>query len=59
LVRAAKTERYVQHRERIVPLFSELRTELERHFSLDETKENEFVIERYQKTSWNFTVPFK
>ena len=59
LVRAMKTERYVQHRERIVPLFPELRTELERYFSLDDTKENEFVIEHYQKTSWNLTSPFQ
>jgi len=32
---------------------------LERHFSSVETKENEFVIEHYQKTCWNLTSPFK
>ena len=58
LVRATKTERYSQHRERIVPLFPVLRAELERHFSSNETKENEFVIEHYQKTCWNLHSPF-
>jgi len=43
----------------VVPLFAELRTELEKHYSLDETKENEFVIEHYQKTSWNLYTPFQ
>jgi integrase len=52
LVRSPKTEQHEGHRERIVPLFSDLRAELERHFSLAETKGNEFVIERYQKTAW-------
>jgi len=32
---------------------------LERHFSLDETRENEFVIEHYQKTSWQLNSPFQ
>ena len=36
----------------MVPLFSELRTELEQHFSLDETKGNEFVIQGLQGTCW-------
>jgi hypothetical protein len=54
LVRASKTERYARHRERVVPLFPVLRAELDRHFfSLDETEENEFVIERFQRTSWH------
>ena len=53
LVRSPKTERHEGHRVRLVPLFPELRTELERHFSLVETKGNEFVIEHYQNTSWN------
>jgi len=59
LVRASKTERYVQHRERVVPLFPVLRTELERHFSSDEAKENEFVIEDVRTASWNLHSPFK
>jgi integrase len=53
LVRSVKTERYAQHRERIVPLFPELRTELDHHFLLDETVGNEFVIQGLQKTNWN------
>jgi len=59
LVRSPKTERHEGHRERLVPLFPELRAELERYFSLDETKENEFVIEHYQKTAWNLTTPLQ
>jgi len=58
LVRSPKTERYVQHRERVVPLFPVLRAELERHFSSVEAKENEFVIAHYQKTCWNLHSPF-
>jgi integrase len=52
LVRSPKTEQHEGHRERIVPLFAELRVELERHFSLDEAKDAEFVIECYQNTAW-------
>jgi hypothetical protein len=59
LVRSPKTERHEGHRERLVPLFPELRTELEQHFSLDGTKESEFVIEHYQKTCWNLYNPFQ
>ena len=59
LVRSPKTERHEGHRERLVPLFPVLRAELEQHFSLDETKGNEFVIEHYQKTSWQLNMPFR
>ena len=59
LVHSPKTEGYEGHHERIVPLFPELRAELERHFSLDETKDNEFVIEHYQRTSWNLRNQFQ
>ena len=59
LVHSPKTEQHEGHRERLVPLFPELRAELEKHYSLDETKENEFVIEHYQKTSWNLYTPFQ
>ena len=59
LVRSPKTEHHEGHRERLVPLFPELQAELERQFSLDETKGNEFVIERYQKTSWNLHAAFE
>jgi len=59
LVRSPKTERHEGHRERLVPLFPELRSELERHFSLDETNGNEFVLERFQNTSWNLHCQFQ
>jgi hypothetical protein len=59
LVLSPKTEHHEGNRERFVPLFPELRAELERHFSLDETKGNEFVIEHYQKTGWNMYTPFQ
>ena len=59
LVRSPKTEHHAGHRERIVPLFSELRAELERHYLLDGTKENEFVIEHFQKKCWNLCGPFR
>jgi hypothetical protein len=51
---------FPRHRERIVPLFPELRTVLNQHFfSLDETEENEFVIEQYRRSSWNLGTPFQ
>ena len=59
LVRSPKTEHHEGKDKRVVPLFPELRAELERHFSLVEAKENEFVIEHYQKTGWNLGSPFK
>ena len=60
LVRSPKTEHHEGHRERIVPLFPELRAELDRlFFSLDETDDNEFVIEQYRRTSWNLGEPFQ
>jgi integrase len=52
VVRPTKTKRYEKHRERIGPLFAELWKELDRHFLLDETAGNEFVIQSYQGTSW-------
>ena len=59
LVHSPKTERHEGHRERLVPLFPELRAELEKHYSLDETEGNEFVIECFQNTSWNLHSPFQ
>jgi len=59
LVHSPKTEHHERHRERNVPLFPELRAELQRHFSLVESKENEFVITQYQKTCWNLYMPFQ
>ena len=59
LVRSPKTEHHENHRERIVPLFAELRTELDRHFLLDETIGNEFVIQSLQGTNWGLHTPFQ
>ena len=59
LVHSPKTEHHEGHHERIVPLFPELREELERHFAMDETKDNEFVIEHYQNTSWCLHYTFQ
>jgi integrase len=59
LVRSPKTERHEGHRERLVPLFPKLRAELERHFSLVETKGNEFVIQGLQNSRWNLHTPFR
>ena len=59
LVRSPKTEHHEGHRERLVPLFPELRAELERHISLVEMKGSDFVITRYQKTSWNLYAAFE
>jgi integrase len=60
LVHSPKTEHHEGHRERLVPLFPELRKELERHFTLDEVKDNEFVIQGLQNsTRWNLHHPIK
>jgi integrase len=59
LVHSPKTEHHEGHQKRLVPLFPELRAELERHFSLVETKGNEFVIEHYQNTAWQLRCPFQ
>jgi len=48
LVKSPKTERHEEHSERFVPLFPELRMELERLH----TVENEFVIQGFQGTDW-------
>jgi integrase len=53
-----KTKRHVRHRERKVPVFPELRTELERHFSTIEPQSDDFVIQRFQGTSWGLGDPF-
>jgi len=59
LVRSPKTERHAKHRERFVPLFPELREELNRHFLLINTKGNEFVIMSFQGTTWNISASFQ
>jgi len=56
LVHSPKTERHEGHRERIVPLFPELRVELERLFSLGA---GEFVIEFRRNTRWNLRQAFR
>ena len=58
-VRSPKTERHEHCRERVVPLFAELRTELKRHFSIDGTESNEFVIQGLQGTDWMLYAPFQ
>ena len=59
MVHSPKTERHEGHQRRLVPLFPELRAELEKHYSLDETKGNEFVIECYQNSSWSLHPVFQ
>jgi integrase len=53
VVRQPKTERYAKHKERIVPLFPELRIELERHFAAAKPKGDDFVIQQLQRIIWN------
>jgi integrase len=57
IVRSPKTERYEGHRERVVPLFPELRTELDR--LLRDKTDGEFVVVQYQKTNWVLGEPFQ
>ncbi|MCL2004700.1 MAG: hypothetical protein FWG73_00920 [Planctomycetaceae bacterium] len=56
LVHSPKTERHVNHATRLVPLFEELKVELQNHFS---DNENEFVLQGYQKMDWSLSVPFQ
>ena len=58
LVCSPKTERHEGHRERLVPLFPELRLELQKHFSSREV-DSEFVIAGHQGTSWNLNTTFR
>ena len=55
VVRSPKTEQYEGQDKRVVPLFPELRTELERLH----TEESEFVIEGFRRTSWNLNDPLQ
>ena len=59
VVQSLKTEHHARHRERTVPLFSELRHELERHFSSEKAKGNEFVIQGFQGTTWGLYKQFQ
>ena len=54
LVKSPKTERHEEHKERLVPLFTELRTEL-----LATQKKGEFVIQGLQDTTWILNPPFQ
>ena len=53
-VKSPKTERHENHREREVPLFPELRVELEKHRS-----DSEFVIMGLRGTCWHLGEPFR
>ena len=57
-VRSPKTEHHAGKDKREVPLFAELFEELDRHFLLDETVGNEFVIQGLQGTSWKLRNMF-
>jgi integrase len=59
LVRSPKTERHARHRERVVPLFPELRKVLNQHFSLEEAGKNAFVIQGFQGTTWQLKHGFE
>jgi integrase len=52
LVHSPKTEHHERHRKRIIPLFPELRLELERLFSQVKSKGSEFVLQRKRGTTW-------
>ena len=56
LVHSPKTEQHVNHATRLVPLFAELRTELERLF---DGNGNEFVVQSFQGTAWNLYKHFQ
>ena len=59
LVQSPKTERYAKHHNRAVPLFKELREELERHFDLLKPDDNDFIIQMYQgRKHWVLNGPF-
>ena len=58
LVHSPKTEHHEGKSERVVPLFPELRAELDRHFLSDETEGNEFVIQGYQGKKWDLYYQF-
>ena len=59
VVRSPKTEHHAGQDKRVVPLFPELRRELEKLFSSVELADNEFVIQGYQRTSWVLYAPFQ
>jgi len=56
LLHPPKTERHVNHATRLVPLFDELKAELQNHFS---DNGNEFVVQGYQGTAWSLFEHFQ
>jgi len=57
-VRSPKTEHHDGKESRIVPLFPELKKELETLFSMPESKGKEFVINRHRNPELNLGAPF-
>ena len=58
-VRSPKTERHHGHQERLVPLFSEIRKELEQLRLERSPKDDDFVIQGFVgQTKWNLLPPF-
>ena len=53
-VHSPKTEHHDGRDKRVVPLFDELRAELEKH-----EKTTEYVVHGFQGRSWNLNVPFQ
>jgi integrase len=59
-VRSSKTERHVGHEKRYVPLFQEIRTELEQLRLSVDPKDDDFVIQSFQgKPKWNLHPRFQ
>jgi integrase len=59
LVHSPKTERHAGRGERLVPLFPELRKELEKLCLTAIRQNDEFVIQSFQGKEWNLIVPFQ
>jgi len=57
-VRSPKTEHHDDKESRIVPIFSELKTELETLFFMPESEGKEFVINRYRDPCQNLRTTF-
>ena len=58
-VRSPKTEGHEGKDKRVVPLFPELRKELEQHFLFAKPFGDSPVIQCYQGTSWNLSDSFQ
>ena len=59
-VRSSKTERHKGHQERCVPLFLEIRKELEKLRLERESKDDDFVIQGFAgKKKWDLSHPFR